>query len=379
MSARIAIRHCSIYDTSRSGININEGTFGGHVIEGCDVFDTVKETHDHGSFNSWGRDRFWHRNRAVINRQVAADPTLRTLDMTGVNVIRNSRWRCEHGWDVDLDDGSSNYEIYNNVFLKGGLKLREGYRRIATNNVIVNNTLHPHVWLANSGDVFKHNIVMAAYRPAIMPPSEKWGEEIDYNVFTTSEADRLRFGDHGADANSIVADPLFVDPAKGDYRVKADSPALKIGFKNFPMDQFGVIRPALRSKARTPELPVVRIAPNLTKLSEAELAKIRRYRGWMGGTVRDLEGEEFSAFGVTQESGGVAIVDVPIDSPLAKFGLQAEDLVQAIGGTAVRRIEDIPRAIKAQAATEASAPRITFVRAQQKKEVTGTSALENPR
>ena len=39
--------------------NISEGTFGGHVLEHCDVFDTVRETDDHGSFNSWGRDRFW--------------------------------------------------------------------------------------------------------------------------------------------------------------------------------------------------------------------------------------------------------------------------------------------------------------------------------
>jgi hypothetical protein len=29
------------------------------VIEFCDVFVTVKETGDHGSFNSWGRDRYW--------------------------------------------------------------------------------------------------------------------------------------------------------------------------------------------------------------------------------------------------------------------------------------------------------------------------------
>jgi len=31
---------------------------------------------------------------------------------------------------------------------------------------------------------------------------------------------------------------MFVDPAHGDYRVKPGSPALALGFKNFPMDQF---------------------------------------------------------------------------------------------------------------------------------------------
>lgn len=59
MSHKITVRHCSIYDVPRAGINISEGTFGGHLIEHCDVFNTVLETGDHGSFNSWGRDRYW--------------------------------------------------------------------------------------------------------------------------------------------------------------------------------------------------------------------------------------------------------------------------------------------------------------------------------
>ena len=58
MSFRINVSHCSIYDVPRAGINVSEGTFGGHIIENCDVFNTVLETGDHGSYNSWGRDRF---------------------------------------------------------------------------------------------------------------------------------------------------------------------------------------------------------------------------------------------------------------------------------------------------------------------------------
>jgi hypothetical protein len=41
------------------------------------------------------------------------------------------------------------------------------------------------------------------------------------------------------DEHSVTADPQFVDAAKGDYTVKPGSPALDLGFKNFPMDQFG--------------------------------------------------------------------------------------------------------------------------------------------
>src|SRR5581483_8374911 len=84
------------------------------------------------------------------------------------SLIASSRWRCDHGWDIDLDDGSSNYHIYNNLCLNGGIKNREGYGRIVENNILVNNTFHPHVWYANSGDVFRRNIVFEKYRPVGM-------------------------------------------------------------------------------------------------------------------------------------------------------------------------------------------------------------------
>ena len=59
MAHRITVRHVSAYDVPRAGINIGDGCWGGHHIDYCDIFDTVKETGDHGSFNSWGRDRWW--------------------------------------------------------------------------------------------------------------------------------------------------------------------------------------------------------------------------------------------------------------------------------------------------------------------------------
>ena len=55
MAQSIIVRHCSLYGVPRAGINIGDGTWGGHIIEYCDVFDTVLETADHGAFNSWGR------------------------------------------------------------------------------------------------------------------------------------------------------------------------------------------------------------------------------------------------------------------------------------------------------------------------------------
>jgi hypothetical protein len=261
VSRKITIDHCSIYDVPRAGINISEGTFGGHIIENCDIFNTVLETADHGSFNSWGRDRYWTPDINETAAEVELNPRLPFLDMTDSNIIRNNRWRCDHGWDIDLDDGSTWYYISNNLLLNGGLKMREGYKRTAVNNIIVNNGLHPHVWYFNSGDVFKNNIVFRAYQPALMNQSIKedgrWGKELDYNFYASDKAEMDLFAKNYCDRNSICGDPCFIDPAHGDFRVRNGSAALKTGFVNFPMDSFGVMKPALRAIAKTPVIPAV--------------------------------------------------------------------------------------------------------------------------
>ena len=164
MSARIMVSHCSIYDVPRAGINIGEGTFGGHTIEFCDVFDTVKETGDHGSFNSWGRDRYWDIQGKSLDELVAQFPDFPKWDAVEPVTLRNNRWRCDHGWDIDLDDGSTNYRIVNNLCLHGGIKNREGFDRTVENNIMVDNSFHPHVWYKNCRGAFRHNIVMGEYQ-----------------------------------------------------------------------------------------------------------------------------------------------------------------------------------------------------------------------
>ncbi|MDD3587327.1 MAG: right-handed parallel beta-helix repeat-containing protein [Thermoguttaceae bacterium] len=50
----------------------------------------------------------------------------------------------------------------------------------------------------------------------------------------------------GADRHSIVADPLFVNPAGGDWQLKNDSPAMKLGFKQIPFGKIGPYKDAAR-------------------------------------------------------------------------------------------------------------------------------------
>lgn len=358
MSYRIHVSHCSIYDVPRAGINISEGTFGGHVIEHCDIFNTVLETGDHGSFNSWGRDRYWTPDVTTFSNKVAEIPDMHYWDMVEPNILRNNRWRCDHGWDIDLDDGSSHYRIYNNLLLRGGLKLREGYDRIVTNNIILNNSLHPHVWPKESGDVFKNNIVFDAYQPAVMQSAmandEKWGKELDYNLFVTSEANRAKFAVNGTDHHSQTGDPKFVDASIGDFRISEDSPAWEIGFHNFEMDNFGVRSKKLKDIAKTPQIPALNI-----QLDEKTKAVV--YKEWLGATLKEAKGNELSAFGVGFDKAGVAIEVVPSQSQAAHIGLHNGDLLQSVNGTRITDFQAFEKCLKQEKVIKS----LTLIREQQ--------------
>ncbi len=163
---------------------------------------------------------------------------------------------------------------------------------------------------------------------------------------------------------------MFIDPAKGDYRVRADSPALQIGFKNFPMDRFGVQKAKLKAIARVPVFPVPMIggAPDLPRSAAGT---------WLGAKVKAISGEEFSAFGVRKEDGGIHLIAVPVKSPAAKAGFKPGDLVQSINGQAVKTIADLRKHAMKQTDKHSAKPaRVRFVR-NQKEQVLDVESLSS--
>jgi len=327
MCQSITVSHNTIYDVPRAGINVSEGTWGGHLIEYNDVFNTVKESGDHGSFNSWGRDRYWHPDKKVLDSIVETNYDLALADVVKPIILRNNRMRCDHGWDIDLDDGSSNYQIYNNLCLNGGIKLREGVNRIVENNIMINNTFHPHVWFKNCNDVFRHNIVSTDYKPVGI---DVWGKEVDYNAFPDSTSLKVAQS-RGTDKHSVGGMPDFVNPQLGDFRLKESSVALSSGFKNFAMDSFGVISPKLKAIAKKVTLPKVIV---FDKLNADEVVD------FMGAKVKNLNtlGER-SATGM-DDTRGVLVVEVVAGSVASRF-LQANDVILSFNNSQVNKLRDL--------------------------------------
>ncbi|MDF7824770.1 hypothetical protein P4B35_12165 [Pontiellaceae bacterium B12227] len=344
MSSRINVRHNTVFDTPRAAINICDGTWGGHVIEWNDCFETVLETHDHGAFNSWGRDRFWHQagpsgpkhkdksGKPLISHWIDDDPNSPFWDAYQTSTLRHNRMQCDHGWDIDLDDGSTNYEIYNNLCLSGGLKTREGYKRIVRNNIILREGYTCNVpYPKPTQDVFESNIFWGTGYSASKP--KLWGGSRNKSFMhnPASEAVEHWIAGHsktGDDAESLYGNVQFVNPAAGDFSVVAGSPALSVGFENFPMEGFGVTSDRLKAMAEEPRI-ILPINVEANKASKVRYAKV------MGTQFKPLDTQaELTATGMDSLR-GVLLINVPKFTGMAKYGFESDDVVLEIDGKKV--------------------------------------------
>ena len=280
---KITVSHNDIHAMPRAAICINDGTWGGHIIEYNRLYDTCLESGDHGPFNSWGRERYWclQQSHGPNFPSHAAGNVLE--DALHTTEIRYNYVEDDE-WGIDLDDGTSNTHIHHNLCVGCPIKFREGALRLAYNNVIVapGHSIYFGLSYEDNQDRFVRNIVYLVadrehdrnysyskegrkgvfYHATQTPLRGLWAEELDYNCFWSDSGEWVALtsasdlGDRsgsptktytleqwrqlGFDEHSVVADPLFVDPDSGDYRVRPDSPALKLGFENFDMDRFGL-------------------------------------------------------------------------------------------------------------------------------------------
>ena len=115
------------FNMPRAGININDGYGGGHTIDQNLCFNAVRETSDHGCFNSWDRQPYQYD---------AARPD--DLYPAPTTISRNFFISNYHStWPIDHDDGSSAYFDENNLLLWGGAKNYLGFNKHGQTNLYV--------------------------------------------------------------------------------------------------------------------------------------------------------------------------------------------------------------------------------------------------
>jgi len=95
------------FNGPRAGINFNDGMGGGNILDSNLIFNMVRETQDHGTFNSWDRQPF-------LSLDDEGKPTYvsKTNEITRNFMINDINSQEA----VDNDDGSAYYDTHHNFF-----------------------------------------------------------------------------------------------------------------------------------------------------------------------------------------------------------------------------------------------------------------------
>ena len=123
------------HDGPRSGINFNDGAMGGEVMTGNLLLNYVKESNDHGPFNSWDRQPYVYSVDDDVN-VLSISPQTHVISH---NLIFNINFRGSSCGSIalDHDDESSQYDDNNNVLVFGGIKFYDGINRSSSENLII--------------------------------------------------------------------------------------------------------------------------------------------------------------------------------------------------------------------------------------------------
>lgn len=169
------------------------------------------------------------------------------------NVVHDVTAFAERGRGIYLDEGSTRMLVENNVVyrcMSSGFHLHYGKENTIRNNIFARNQEHqisraraePHVAL-----ILERNIV---YADSGRLAGGSWtpGQiKLNGNLYYDARGQEPRFGARSfaewrqtlEDRGSAIADPLFVDAAGYDFRLRPESPALKAGFRPIDLSTVG--------------------------------------------------------------------------------------------------------------------------------------------
>ena len=176
-------------------------------------------------------------------------------------VIRNNLFHdiTSHGyggWGIYTDEGSSNIIIENNLVYRtksGGFHQHYGRMNIVRNNIFAYSIIGQVIRTRMEQHLKLHlRTQTSSTGRKVRSLGSNWKDDkyrLDYNLFWNPKlaADSVRFADwtfaewkaRGQDTHSLIADPLFADPEKGNFTLRPGSPALKLGFKPFDVRSVG--------------------------------------------------------------------------------------------------------------------------------------------
>ena len=198
-------------------------------------------------------------------------------DSVGYGMTRKGKFQSPFfSCGIYLDEHASKTTVYGNIVYRswyGTFYIHGGWDNTVENNIFVDGAVE-QVRLSNmkpdkypsaktpavshpgsmSGNIIKGNIIYYTHPQAHLYLFGGWLDQVatfqNNLIYHQGKPITIKIGrkelswdqwrNKGQDADSIVADPKFVDPRKDDYRLQPDSPALKMGFKPIPIEKMGL-------------------------------------------------------------------------------------------------------------------------------------------
>ena len=199
------------------------------------------------------------------------------------NVIHDIFSYDFRGWGLYTDEGSSNILMENNLVYNcrnAGFHQHYGQNNIIRNNIFANqiySQLEASRVENHNSFTFTNNIVY--FNSGKLSDRTGWETvqfKSDNNLYWNTRTKNILFYNFtfnhwknktGKDKNSIIVDPLFIDPASGDFRFRSKVNINKINFKPFDYSQAGVYGDA-KWKARAV------LNPDIIKVYNTKVNKV---------------------------------------------------------------------------------------------------------
>ena len=269
------ISHNLIHHTPRFGIGMMSG-FGRVIIEYNELHHLSLETCDTGGITA---------NRWYTYEK---DPDLCRGNIVRFNYIRDvigcgaydKKWEPVggtkaggkisvpyYGWAIYFDNAPMDVLVYGNITVRnmlGGIMISHYCKNVTVENNIFVDSDQSQAYLLFGGEManvrFRRNIFSFTNPQADFLRLNLHGAvdlvevlaEFDYNLFFNAAGKELTYTglpgegtmagwrEMGYDEHSVIADPMFVDPANDNYALKPDSPSMELGFKPIDSNRIGL-------------------------------------------------------------------------------------------------------------------------------------------
>jgi len=286
----VTVAHNLIHDTPRFGIGLMSG-FGNVTIEYNDLHDISQETCDTGGicFNRWyTADNDPDLSRGCIVRfnrvrdVIGCGAHGKKMELGGSSKAGGRIWAPYYSWAIYFDNAPMDVHVHGNICARntlGGIMISHYGKNVTVENNIFAESDKSQAYMLFAGEmsnirirknIFSYSNPAADFLRLNLGSGidlKKVFTEFDHNLFHNASGKEptidglpgeaaLRTGmevqemptmaswrQMGFDAHSIVANPMFVDPANDNYDLQLESPAMKLGFVPIDASRIGLRLP----------------------------------------------------------------------------------------------------------------------------------------